>query len=72
MGNAGQEIDGYSFSGGLLIVLADAVFFSILGCYLDQVIPTEFGVAKPWNFMCLKNKHKVSNSEKEEISWTDP
>jgi len=35
MGNAGQEIDGYSFSGGLLIVLADAVFFSILGCYLD-------------------------------------
>lgn len=23
-----------------------------VGYYLDQVLPKEFGVAKPWNFLC--------------------
>jgi len=40
----------------MLVVLFDAVFFTLLGCYLDQVVPTEFGVAKPWNFMCMRKK----------------
>jgi hypothetical protein len=56
LGEGGQEFDGYSFTTGMIIILFDAIVFTIIGCYLDQVIPTEFGVAKPWNFLCKRAK----------------
>jgi len=53
------EIEGgYSLMGGLMIIAADAIFFTLLGCYLDQVIPQEFGVARPWNFLCKRKSNQ--------------
>jgi len=33
-----------------------AIFWTCLGLYLDQVVPSDFGVAKPWNFLCVRKK----------------
>ena len=48
------KFQNYSFKGGLLMLLFDALFYGILGIYLDQVVPSQFGVAKPWNFLCKR------------------
>lgn len=55
--SAGSTVyQGYSFRNGMLILFLDTVGFGLLGLYLDQVIPTQFGVAKPWNFLCKCKK----------------
>ena len=46
------DYEGYSFNGGVMMLVFNVVFWVILGFYLDQVIPSEYGVAKPWNFLC--------------------
>jgi len=51
-----MEYEGYSFKGGLLFMLGNVIFWGVLGIYLDQVIPSKFGIAKPWNFCCKSNK----------------
>ena len=49
---------GYSFRGGILMLLLDLVVWVSAGLYFDQVIPSQFGVAKPWNFCCVKAKKR--------------
>ena len=34
---------GYSFDTGLIMLLVDTVIFTILGLYLDKVMPSQFG-----------------------------
>jgi len=34
------------------MMMFDVVFWTALGLYCDQVIPSQFGIAKPWNFCC--------------------
>lgn len=51
---AAMEVQGYTFNTGLTMLLADVVLLAFLGFYLDQVLPKEYGVAKPWNFLCMK------------------
>jgi hypothetical protein len=46
----------YCFRDGLLIMVGDVVFWGVLGIYLDQVIPSDFGVSKPWNFCCKRTR----------------
>lgn len=43
---------GYSFNNGMIILAVSAVVWNLLGLYLDQVVPSQFGVAKPWYFCC--------------------
>lgn len=54
----GKVYENYSFRGGLIMMFVDLVFWGALGLYLDQVVPSQFGVAKPWNF-CCKSKKKI-------------
>lgn len=35
---------GYSFSNGLLVLVANCVFWTAVGLYLDQVVPSQYGV----------------------------
>lgn len=42
----------YTFRGGMLILLANTLLWGFLGIYFDQVIPSQYGVAKPWYFLC--------------------
>jgi hypothetical protein len=50
--NSKIEYQGYSFRNGLIFLFADFIFWALIGLYLDQVIPSQFGVAKPWYFIC--------------------
>ena len=34
----------------------DVIFWGLLGMYLDQVVPSQFGVAKPMFFCCQKRR----------------
>ena len=45
------------------MLMGTAVFYTILGLYLDQVVPSQFGVAKPWNFCCKKKRDRVIADE---------
>jgi len=54
------RFDDYSFMDGLIGLGFDAILFILLGFYLDQVMPSPYGVSKPWNFCCKsKPKSKV-------------
>lgn len=63
----------YSLLYGLLMMLFNVVFYALLGMYLDQVVPSQFGVAKPWNFCCKSKGKKVAEDDGEEeedlIKW---
>ena len=66
------QYQGYSFKGGLLVLIADVIFWGFLGLYFDQVIPSQFGVAKPWNFMCKRNsRRRAEVTEAERANLLD-
>lgn len=52
--------ENYSFGGGLGMMFFDMIFWACLGLYCDQVVPSDFGVAKPWNFLCKSKKSRKS------------
>lgn len=52
------------------MLLFMTIFYVILGLYLDQVVPMEFGVAKPWNF-CCKKKEKYRANKVEALADND-
>ena len=46
------QVQGFAFTDGLAMLAVDVFFLGFLGFYLDQVLPKQYGVAKPWNFIC--------------------
>lgn len=62
---ASADYEGYSFNGGIAMLCFNVVFWMLLGFYLDQVVPSEYGVAKPWNFLC-GGQRKTQNSSNME------
>lgn len=64
-GSASYE--GYSFSGGLWMMAFNVVFWMLLGFYLDQVVPSQYGIAKPWNFLCVGKRAKKAGNTQVEI-----
>ena len=65
------EYEGYSFKNGLLIMMGNVIFWGILGVYLDQIVPSQFGIAKPWNFCCKSNRRRVAVDETERQALLD-
>lgn len=65
--NTGSIIyQGYSFKGGLLMMTGNVIFYCFLGLYLDQVIPSQFGIAKPWYFCCKKKTVRVQDTNEKQ------
>mmetsp|Transcript_60399 Transcript_60399/g.68863 ORF Transcript_60399/g.68863 Transcript_60399/m.68863 type:complete len:1291 (+) Transcript_60399:41-3913(+) len=50
---------------GLLCLAAG--LYALLAFYLDQIVPTEYGVAKPWYFPCRLCRRKRRRRERSEI-----
>ena len=50
-GDISEERDNYTFLTGFIMLVLDIVLYSFLSWYLKQVIPSQFGSPKPWNFM---------------------
>jgi hypothetical protein len=59
-----QLYHNFSFTYGLMMLTISFIVLLLLGFYLDQVIPSGYGVAQPWNFLCVKAK-KVEGDEEE-------
>ena len=45
----------YNFGQGLFMLVVDFVLYTVLAWYLDQVVPSEFGVRRPWYFIFLRD-----------------
>ncbi|XP_062542045.1 phospholipid-transporting ATPase ABCA3-like [Armigeres subalbatus] len=43
--------DGFSVGLAIVMLLVDAVIYLAIALYIEQIMPGEFGVAKPWNFL---------------------
>ncbi|XP_062542051.1 phospholipid-transporting ATPase ABCA3-like [Armigeres subalbatus] len=43
--------DGFSVGLAIVMLLVDAVIYLAIALYVEQIMPGEFGVAKPWNFL---------------------
>ena len=48
-----MPVNSVSFTEALAMLALDVILLGLLGYYLDQVLPKEFGVPKPWNFPYL-------------------
>lgn len=71
-----MEVQGFTFYNGLAMLAIDVVVLAFLGFYLDQVLPKQYGVAKPWNFLCKKSQgilsqhtSAISEADSEQISY---
>ena len=53
---AAMQVQGISFNEGLVMLTIDVFVLAFIGYYFDQVMPKQYGVAKPWNFLCVKAK----------------
>eukprot|EP00897_Mesotaenium_endlicherianum_P001210 jgi/Mesen1/1116/ME000123S00292 len=49
--NVADASSGVNFLACMLMMLADCLLYIALGAYLDQVLPQEHGVQRPWHFL---------------------
>jgi ATP-binding cassette subfamily A (ABC1) protein 1 len=52
--NVQQPLNGITFLFTLVMLAFDSILLTLLGLYLDQVLQSQFGVAKKWNFLCTR------------------
>jgi len=48
-------------------MVGNAVFYGLLGIYLDQIISSQYGVSKPWNFLCKRKQVKVEGNDTQPL-----
>ena len=62
------EVQGYKMTYHYIIMLLDTLIFIISGIYLDQILPSEFGIRKHPLFCLLRNKssRKLTRAKDEE------
>ena len=82
-GQMGMNVDNpdyeiYNFTHGLYfaMILIDIAYMGILAAYLEAVWPNEWGVKKPWYFLCTSNfwcpkKGRVDQGISEKVDWGD-
>ncbi|CAG9334828.1 unnamed protein product [Blepharisma stoltei] len=75
--NTSTIVEHYSFGTCLAFLVVDSILFILLAIYLDIVWPTEWGVKKPWYFLCTKSfwcrnrYNKYEEDFNEDIKWPD-
>ncbi len=40
-------------------MISNAIVWGLLGLYLDQILGSQYGVSKPWNFCCKCKKKAI-------------
>ncbi|KAF0711892.1 hypothetical protein As57867_004984, partial [Aphanomyces stellatus] len=48
--NVNESIKNYRFSTSLIVLLVDCVLYTLLGLYLERVVPKDYGVTETWYF----------------------
>lgn len=52
--NISQPLNDVTFTFALVMLVVDSIILTLIGLYLDQILQSQFGVAKKWNFLCTK------------------
>ena len=60
-----------TFATALIFLIIDTFLLLGLGLYLDQILQSQFGVAKKWYFLCTK-KFWVSSKKKPSLRNCSP
>ncbi|CAJ2671488.1 unnamed protein product [Trifolium pratense] len=63
--NIWRDSSGVNFSACLLMMILDTLLYCAIGLYFDKVLPKEYGLRYPWNFIFKKDfwrKKKVVNN----------
>lgn len=69
--NSTESIGNYTYWTGMVMLLVSAVFFTLLGFYLDQILPRTYGERKKCCFcftMCCKRPTPVVENEEFDAS----
>ena len=66
LGDYTKTYTNYSIFIMNLMQLIDFFFFLFLGFYLQNVLPHEFGIKKPWYFLCTKDYWCRSKNKKNQ------
>ncbi|XP_031487931.1 ABC transporter A family member 1 isoform X2 [Nymphaea colorata] len=63
--NIWRDSSGVNFLICLCMLIFDSVLYCVIALYLDKVLPREYGVQKPWNFLFTKSfwKKKSCNPD---------
>ena len=65
----GKNYKNFSINSMYLMLFVDIFIFLFLGYYLQNVIPHDFGMARPWYFLCTRSywcgTSKKSKAKKE-------
>ncbi|XP_001662813.2 ATP-binding cassette sub-family A member 3 [Aedes aegypti] len=59
--------DGFSVGTAIIMLLVDALIYLAIALYVEQVMPGQFGVAKPWNFLIKKEFWTKKESKAENV-----
>ena len=64
----------YSIFVMFIMLIFDALLYLFLGYYLQNILPHDFGIRRPWNFLftsnywgCKKNNKNIINEEKSPL-----
>ncbi|KAF3771687.1 ABC transporter A family member 1, partial [Nymphaea thermarum] len=63
--NIWRDSSGVNFLICLCMLIFDSVLYCVIALYLDKVLPREYGVQEPWNFLFTKRfwKKKSCNPD---------
>lgn len=66
-----ESVTNYTFRFGLLALVVDLIIFSLLGLYLEKILPKEFGERQqPW-FICNPNYWSCCSKKKPKNNQID-
>ena len=65
-GRISMDYNQFSVFDMYIIFILNFIFYMILGFYLQNVVEHQYGIKKPWNFLCTKKFWKRKNKEEEE------
>ena len=65
------QYNNYSIRIMYLMFLIDFFFYLLVGYYLENVLPHELGIHKPWYFLCTKNYWFSFKKYKNELKILD-
>ena len=69
-GNLYQQYGNYSVGAGMFMMFVDFFIYTVIGYYVDQTFPSEFGVQRPWYF-CLTGRFWCGASKANKGSCAD-
>lgn len=65
---SGKNNNSFSVGFILFMFIVDCFLYGFIAWYLDSVMPGEYGIAKPFHFLCKWSNKKTDNNVMEPIS----